>query len=274
MDLHISIVIFFPSFSTPFLIIADISLAFLTAEEHQASVFTALLTTPSSHTWMVTVSTVCHVIHGSWIDFYLMCHFIFTSTEFHLPVTKFCERYTGDIAQDFSFTTPSNLVLSANFPNCLRIRSYMGRGESAWSKRDARMVQRSPHSPSVWTRSPQHSSPDGLGAVCPVLHWKGKKKKKYNCLKLSEIRKLTPVKTDLKGNVSFGPYICSEMREREEDTTKSSVFSTCWKGLATSSVVFQHYPGKATKHTHILREFFLRERPVLGTFRSKRDFCR
>lgn len=50
----------------------------------------------------------------------------------------------------------------------------------------------------------------------------------------------------------------------------SSVVSTCWKRLASCSVVFQHYPRRASKHTHIC----LRERPTHNIFKSKPEFCR
>lgn len=104
---------------------------------------------------------------------------------------------------------------------------------------------------SALNQKPPGLPPGCLGAVCPVLHYKGKKSA-CNCLKLSKIRKLTPVKTGLR--VSFGPCMCSGMREGEDDITKSSLFSTCWP-LATSSVVSKHYPRRATKHTHFSFSF-------------------
>lgn len=164
---------------------------------------------------------ICHVLQVSGTDFYLMCYFIFASTVLHLPVTEFCERHTGDTAQDPSFTNPNIVVLLANFvssllfPNLLRIKSNMDWGERPWSRENTRrMVQRSPRSSCLWTRSPHHSC--WPWSCLPCLYYIVREKS-YKYLELSAIRKLTPGKTDLTGNASLA-HKCIQGKGREKRT--------------------------------------------------------
>lgn len=119
--------------------------------------FHSTVTTPSSHTWMVMVSSESVMLYRQVaLIFYLMC--LWGSPASHWVLWEVHKGHSTGF-----FLSPNNVVLSSYFvssllfPTLLRIKLNMGWEERPWSRENTRMVQRSPHSFCIWTRSPQNS---------------------------------------------------------------------------------------------------------------------